>query len=592
MALQSDAIRNNMQNPSMSHAATSGRGVIRGGNGNALMVSEGQVLKGVVTDIHGNQITIQMDDGTNFTGQLADASNYSIGQGAAFQVTGTSSGVIYMQAITDAYLLGLEDTINQALEEASLPKSPRNVEIVRSLLMSQQSISRQNIADNIRLCAQFPNSSVNSVITAKYLSLPMTEQSISQLEHYQNQTHQLLYKMESLTDSVNQVLDLVGEHAPSAAGTIGGKILDLALAPSDFLEDEMVSTDISANEAITAESVASEAVSTEVTANEATAADTAAAVASADEAVSTDIAMAQEAAETVENEALMEMISDTSGQGEMIYEKNQLGSLLSPEARAQLTELTDSLPLSEEIKTAISNGTISNKDLLTALRQALPNMSPEQASALISNKDFQMLVKEQLMTGWSITPKAFAKKENIEKLYHKLDEQLTTLSKLSQTVSSQSAFKELGNTALDMQNNLQFMKELNQTFSYFQIPLRLQEENAHGDLYVMTKKGALKNHPDKLSVLLHLEMDHLGELDIHIKKDNSYIETKFFVEDKKTRRLLETNIELLRDAINEQGYSFTSEFSTKEKDIDIVKDFIAQDKPIGDMKRYSFDLRA
>lgn len=573
MALQSDAIRNNMQNPSMSHAATGGRGVIRGGNGNALMVSEGQVLKGVVTDIHGNQITIQMDDGTNFTGQLADASNYSIGQGAAFQVTGTSSGVIYMQAIADAYLLGLEDTINQALEEASLPKSPRNVEIVRSLLMSQQSISRQNIADNIRLCAQFPNNSVNSVITAKYLSLPMTEQSISQLEHYQNQTHQLLYKMEFLTDSVNQVLDLVGEHAPSAAGAIGGKILDLALAPSDFLEDEMVSTDISANEAITA-------------------ADTAAAEASADEAVSTDIAMAQEAAETVENEALMEMISDTSGQGEMIYEKNQLGSLLSPEARAQLTELTDSLPLSEEIKTAISNGTISNKDLLTALRQALPNMSPEQASALISNKDFQMLVKEQLMTGWSITPKAFAKKENIEKLYHKLDEQLTTLSKLSQTVSSQSAFKELGNTALDMQNNLQFMKELNQTFSYFQIPLRLQEENAHGDLYVMTKKGALKNHPDKLSVLLHLEMEHLGELDIHIKKDNSYIETKFFVEDKKTRRLLETNIELLRDAINEQGYSFTSEFSTKEKDIDIVKDFIAQDKPIGDMKRYSFDLRA
>ena len=585
MALQSDAIRNNMQNPSMSHAASGGRGVIRGGNGSALMVSEGQVLKGVVTDIHGNQITIQMDDGTNFTGQLADASNYSIGQGAAFQVTGTSSGVIYMQAITDAYLLGLEDTINQALEEASLPKSPRNVEIVRSLLISQQSISRQNIADNIRLCAQFPNNNVNSVITAKYLSLPMTEQSISQLEHYQNQTHQLLYKMESLTDSVNQVLDLVGEHAPSAAGTIGGKILDLALTPSDFLEDEMVSTDISANEAITAKSVANEAVSTEVTANEA-------AEASADEAVSTDIAMAQEAAETVENEALMEMTSDKLGQGEIIYEKNQLGSLLSPEARAQLTELTDSLALSEEIKAAISDGTISNQDFLTALRQALPNMSPEQASALISNKDFQMLVKEQLMTGWSITPKAFAKKENIEKLYHKLDEQLTTLSKLSQTVSSQSAFKELGNTALDMQNNLHFMKELNQTFSYLQIPLRLQEENAHGDLYVMTKKGALKNHPDKLSVLLHLEMEHLGELDIHIKKDNSYIETKFFVEDKKTRRLLETNIELLRDAMNEQGYSFTSEFSTKDKDIDIVKDFIAQDKPIGDMKRYSFDLRA
>ena len=30
----------------------------------------------------------------------------------------------------------------------------------------------------------------------------------------------------------------------------------------------------------------------------------------------------------------------------------------------------------------------------------------------------------------------------------------------------------------------------------------------------------------------------------------------------------------------------------KEKDVDIVNDFIAQETPVGDMKRYNFDLRA
>lgn len=589
MALQSDAIRNHMQNPSMAHAASNGRGVIRSGNGGSLVVSEGQVLKGVVTDIHGKQITIQMNDGTSFSGQLADASSYSIGQGAAFQVTGTTAGVIYMQAINDAYLLGLEDTISQALEEAALPKSPRNVEIVRSLLEGRQSISRQSIMDTIQLCAKFPNNNVNAVITAKNLSLPMTKQSISQLEQYQNQTHQLLYKMDTLTNSINQVLDLIGDKAPNVASVIGDKILELALESYGLPEDEL-SGNLSLDTTLNGQSVSEEAIG--LTADIAT--ETATGEIMGEEIIGREntgkeIGNGENVGKEVTNG---ENAVNNSSAGELSFSRNQLGSILTTEARAHLSDLINHLPLSEEIKQAVADGTITNKDFLSAIKDALANMSSDDAAAIISDKDFQAILKEQLMNGWSMTPKAFAKKENVDRLYEKLDKQLTTLTKLSQSVSAQSAFKELNSTASDMQGNLHFMKTLNETFSYFQLPLRLQEENAHGDLYVMTKKGALKNNPEKVSVLLHLEMEHLGELDIHIKKDKSYIETKFYLSEKKTRHLLETNIELLRNAINEQGYSFTSEFSMKEKDLDIVKDFIAQDKPIGDMKRYNFDLRA
>ena len=589
MALQSDAIRNHMQNPSMAHAASNGRGVIRSGNGGSLVVSEGQVLKGVVTDIHGKQITIQMNDGTSFSGQLADASSYSIGQGAAFQVTGTTAGVIYMQAINDAYLLGLEDTISQALEEAALPKSPRNVEIVRSLLEGRQSISRQSIMDTIQHCAKFPNNNVNAVITAKNLSLPMTKQSISQLEQYQNQTHQLLYKMDTLTNSINQVLDLIGDKAPNVASVIGDKILELALESYGLPEDEL-SGNLSLDTTLNGQSVSEEAIG--LTAEIAT--ETATGEIMGEEIIGgentgEEIVNGENVGKEVTNG---ENAVNNSSAGELSFSRNQLGSILTTEARAHLSDLINHLPLSEEIKQAVADGTITNKDFLSAIKDALSNMSSDDAAAIISDKDFQAILKEQLMNGWSMTPKAFAKKENVDRLYEKLDKQLTTLTKLSQSVSAQSAFKELNSTASDMQGNLHFMKTLNETFSYFQLPLRLQEENAHGDLYVMTKKGALKNNPEKVSVLLHLEMEHLGELDIHIKKDKSYIETKFYLSEKKTRHLLETNIELLRNAINEQGYSFTSEFSMKEKDLDIVKDFIAQDKPIGDMKRYNFDLRA
>lgn len=70
----------------------------------------------------------------------------------------------------------------------------------------------------------------------------------------------------------------------------------------------------------------------------------------------------------------------------------------------------------------------------------------------------------------------------------------------------------------------------------------------------MTRKESLRRHPDSLKALLHLDMDHLGSLDIHIIRENTSITTKFFVDEKDTLQLLEKNINLLQDALNEQCF--------------------------------------
>ncbi len=180
----------------------------------------------------------------------------------------------------------------------------------------------------------------------------------------------------------------------------------------------------------------------------------------------------------------------------------------------------------------------------------------------------------------------------MDELYDKMSRQFESLSNFSENVLGKDVFKQLSQNASDMSNNLDFMKTLNETFQYIQLPLKLQNQNAHGDLYVMTKKESLKKNPNKLKVLLHLDMDHLGTLDIHISKENTAVTTKFFVSTEDTLHLLERNINLLNDAINEQGYAFSSELMMKQKDVDIVKDFVSAEAPVGDMKRYNFDLRA
>lgn len=602
MAIISNSIQNNSQGTSSGVSSPRSQ-TYRSGN-STIQLQEGQTLKGVVSDVHGKEITLSMEDGSSFTGKLPDASQYSIGQKAAFQITSLDNNTIYMKAVTGAYLLDIEDTIEQALEEASLPKSDRNIEVVRSLLQNQQSISRENIMSSIQLCARFPKIDVNAVITMKRLNLPMTQESVQQFENYQNQNHQLLSKMDTLTNEIAKMLNSIGSQVPRLASEIGTRILAMALEGNPSLEENALTettTTIPAETATDgkAQTTAELTDSPEITEEEN-------AKMSGSETMpgeTTDAAqnpgplarMRQLFTTLTDGNAAARTALTESGLSEdfrtpFIHE--QAGFILSPEERQSFASFLSEYPIPEELKQGIADGTITARQFLTAIKDMLPQLSDEQAGKLLTSKAFQDLVKAQFTSGWTVSPEQLKKEQALDVIYDKMSRQFEALSHFSEQVLGKNIFSQLSQNASDMSNNLDFMKMMNQTFQYIQLPLKLQNQNAHGDLYVMTRKEALRKNPDKLSVLLHLDMDHLGTLDIRIIKEYTAVSASFFVSTRETKDLLERNIELLNDAINEQGYAFTSQLSMKEKDIDVVKDFIGADAPVGDLKRYNFDLRA
>lgn len=578
MPIISNSIQNN---GGSSQGIRSQTRTYRSGN-STLHLREGQTLRGVISDIHGNDITLSMEDGSSFTGQLPDANQYSIGQKAAFLITGLENNTIYMKATTGAYLLNMEDTIAQALEEAMLPRSPRNLEVVRSLLNNQQSISRENIMASIQLCAQYPEADVNAIITMKHLGLPMTEESIAQFENYQNQTHQLLYKMESLTDSIGDMLHAIGSQVPALAKETASALLDLALegvTVPDMAEqpDETGTVPMEENSEIPVLETEEEAV----TKNDAN---------TAAKETSTPFSRVKNLLNNLTDSVGVKNNPETETP---VFSKEEVGTYLPEEERMAVHEQLSDFPFSEAAKKQLADGTLSVSRFLTEIKQMLPNLTDGQAGKLISSDAFRKLVKGQFLSNWTISPKQLKEPGALTETYEKMAKEWETLSHFSQTVLGKDVFSKLSSSASDMTENLNFMKTLNETFPYIQLPIKLQNQNAHADLYVMTRKESLKKNPDNLKVLLHLDMEHLGTLDIRIAKENTAVSLNFFVSEKDTLHLFERNVELLQDAINAQGYACTSELSLKEKEVDIVNDFLATNKaPIGDMKRYNFDLRA
>lgn len=591
MPISSNSVHNN-QNQSGSMNTASAKRTFRSGGG-TITVREGETLKGVVSDIHGNEITISMEDGSSFTGKLPEASQYSIGQKAAFQITGLDGGTIYMKAISQAYLLGIEDTIEQALEEAGLPKSPRNLEIVRSLLLNQQSISRENIAESLQLCAKYPNADVNSVITMKRLGMPMDMATVTQFDQYNKQTHQLLTRMDALADSINELLTELAKENPSIARYATGEVLDMVLQSLPSLEEQnLTATQLQANlsaapgaEAAEGADLLPEEENQEIP-PEATE-DTQAAGQTATSPFArmkqllngiTDRASSPAGAEAKPTEFIPE----------------QTGHLLTAEERSALSDLLGKYTENKELLTALEKGDLTARELLTNIKDTLTTLPDEELHRLVSQKAFQKVIKGQFLSGWTLSPEGLKEEGSIDTLYNRMQQQFSDLTNLSRMFATRNSGEQIINTTSDLQQNLAFIKMLNEQFAYMQLPLKLSQQNAHGDLYVMTRKNALKKSKDNLKVLLHLEMDSLGTLDIHITKDHTSISTQFYTAKETARKLLEKNVELLKDAINEQGYSFTSEFLAKEKDIDLVHDFIEKDSPAppAAVKRYNFDLRA
>ena len=127
------------------------------------------------------------------------------------------------------------------------------------------------------------------------------------------------------------------------------------------------------------------------------------------------------------------------------------------------------------------------------------------------------------------------------------------------------------------------------------MPLKLQNQDAHADLYVYTQKEKLKHNPENVHVLLHLSLEHIGDIDIYLDKNKNDINAKFSLEDLPSIDLIKTNSSILKDALGSQGYSCQVDVSQAGAGTSTVNEFVdakINTSATADMKRFSFDIRA
>jgi len=129
-------------------------------------------------------------------------------------------------------------------------------------------------------------------------------------------------------------------------------------------------------------------------------------------------------------------------------------------------------------------------------------------------------------------------------------------------------------------------------FTYIQLPLKMNGENTHAELFVYTNKKNLAKNDGNVSALLHLDMEYLGPLDVYIAMQNKKVSTKFYLANDRMIDFVAEHIHILNERLQERGYAMSSEFVARKPDKKPIDEILEATKNVSVLASYSFDARA
>lgn len=210
---------------------------------------------------------------------------------------------------------------------------------------------------------------------------------------------------------------------------------------------------------------------------------------------------------------------------------------------------------------------------------------------LFSGHAFRELLSGQFKNFWTLKPEEVAVPGKVEEMYRRLDRQLKGLAQALENGghAESAAFR----AATAMSRNVDFLHQVNQMYAYVQLPLRLQQRDAHGELYVYTNRKKLASKEGAVSALLHLDMEHLGPVDVYVTMQNSKVNTRFSLRDDEMIDFMAAHMDILTERLKKRGYECSYAMTVREDTAQPAGGLapILQQERGGVISQYAFDVR-
>ena len=613
----------------------------------------GSTFEGTVNSVKNGKVVLALGNGQTITARLDGKVSIQPGESMFFQVRSNDGTTIALRPYVQAGNINNPILLN-ALTAAGVPATERNITMVDSMMKEQMSISRQSILDMGRVVGSNPNVNVNTAVLMTKIGLPVSAEMASQFENYMVDQHAIVDEMDL---AMNQLGRLLGDAdlGEEQSFELYGKVLDIlngegetSAQTMDGLQQNDTGTMVNAGENIETEAAvqqskdgaaaegvqkqvqqqntkdlismgaagqeqsASVAENTENIVGEQTAGNAAQSMQTGIDAAdvlkntqadtAADFKNVQGQTDTLEQildqngldhlKRLLQNIPTLTGNTDLFEVQEEedvfVDTMSGDDAGKKAFELAQTEP---EVTLKQS---MTAEDFLNTLRDAL-KQNQEYGFAgmtkLFGSKEFAAILKNRAEKQWLLEPEQLREASKVSDLYERLDHQMKQMENVMKAAGvTQNSFVQ---TAADIRSNVEFMNQINQVYTYVQLPLKLSGQNASGDLYVYTNKKNLNDPEAELTAFLHLDLDNLGSTDVSIRMKDKNVKTNFYIADDASYDLIEKHLPVLEKRLAQKGYRCSITMSKEEKKVEFVEDFLQRDMPqAGTLHRYSFDVRA
>ena len=571
-------------------------------------LSQGNIFEGTINSVKGNVVSLGLSNGQQITARLDGKVSLTEGQSMFFQVKSNDGNYVQIRP----FMLdgaGANLTLLDALKSANLPTDTANLSMVNQMMQQQMPIDKASLNQMYHLLQANPQVNASTIVQMVKLGIEITPGNAAQFENYMSDRQAITAAMDDFINEIpeimsdgdlsmyrlalqgRQIINIVTDGLKENTDTASDKIFGVASSEiSGMAVNEAANGNIgvASNEPAdeTAEAASNGTVNenTGEVLNEAAGGD-------ANEPINGMRDIIQ-TVETAENVLVPQKPTENIAE-------NSLGSVMTDEQLKELNEQIKSL-LPDKAGNEIS---LYSKDdsivgTLNDIKELLKNTAADKQTLLklFSGSGFKAMIKNALTRQWMITPEQLKESDKqltdkIGRLYEKVSEQL---DKMQEIIKSSGVVKEnVSALAENIRGNIEFMNQVNNVYTYVQIPMKMNGHNASGQLYVYTNKKNITDPDKELSAFLHLDMDNLGATDVSIKMLKKEVSTNFYMDNDESYILIERFLPKLEEKLRNKGYSCKLSVVNEKHHVNFVDDFLKKDlPPAGQLHRYSFDMRA
>lgn len=543
-------------------------------------MSKGMIFEGTVSSVRGNQVKLALSNGQQILARLAGKFSFEQGQSVFFQVKNNDGGTIEIKPYTvDGE--GANLTLMDALKAAGLSVDGINLSMVNKMMEEHMPIDKTSLNQMYQLVQDNKDINVTTLVELKRLGIEINQVNAAQFENYANDKQAITIAMDSLIDELPNALsaeDLSMYKLVTQARDILNIVTE-GLPEEAFISSE--ASDMSQYETIMRDNQSAPVVKKHF-----------------------NIAELFESLNSVSGESqdihTTQKINNAPATDTILLQENEtksntIGFLLSDKQIEELNEQVRMLlPNLQENNISLYSEDSSVVGILNDIKSMLEN-TPANADTLrhlFSGEAFKLMLKEALEQQWMIKPGDLEKNpKKLDGLYDKIEKQITNMEIILKTSGVVNPKAEA--LADNIRGNIEFMNQINEAYTYVQVPLKMNEKNASGQLYVYTNKKSMSNPDKELSAFLHLDLEHLGGTDVSIKMLHRKVTTNFYLDSDESYALVKQFLPVLEKRLQDKGYNCELNVNSGSKQMNFVAGFLKKDLlPTGQVHRYSFDIRA